>query len=84
MLQGALNWRSSARIDVYVDGLLCGGQKVKRKANFEIRIPMQLPVGLHEVRVTSSSWFVPDDFLHNGDFRPLAFQVARLAFEPAQ
>ena len=83
VLRGAVNWRSSARIDVYVDGLLCGGGNVMRKANFEIRIPMQVPAGLHEVRVTSSTWFVPDDFLNNSDFRPLAFQVAQLAFEGA-
>ncbi len=84
VLQGSVNWRAMSRIDVFVDGRLCGGQTAKRKADFEIRIPIQVPVGLHEVRVTSSSWFVPDDFLHNGDFRPLAFQVGRLAFEPAR
>ena len=84
VLMGAANWRATSRIDVYVDGRLCGGQTTKRKASFEIRIPIHVSVGLHEVRITSSSWFVPDDFLHNGDFRPLAFQVGMLAFEPAR
>jgi glycosyltransferase involved in cell wall biosynthesis len=83
VLEGVLPWPSSARIDVYVDGVLCGSQKVKRKGNFGIRFPTQLSVGLHEIRVTSSSWFVPDDFTHSGDFRPLAFQVAKLTLEPA-
>lgn len=84
VLAGTVNWRSSTRLEVFVDGHLYGGRWVKRRSNFEIRIPAEnLAAGPHEVRVTSSSWFVPDDFTHSGDFRPLAFQVLKLAFEPA-
>lgn len=84
VLQGAANWRASARLHIYVDGRLCGGHTATRKAGFEIRIPIRVSEGPHEVRVTSSSWFVPDDVLHNGDFRPLAFQISKLDFEPAR
>ena len=81
---GTINRRSATRLDVFVDGYSCDSRMHEREANFEIRIPVKgLIPGPHEVRVTSSSWFVADDFLHNGDFRPLAFQVVKLAFEPA-
>ena len=84
VLAGTVNWRSSTRLEVFVDGNLRGGRWTKRRSNFEIRIAVgNLAAGPHEVRVTSSSWFVPDDFTHSGDFRPLAFQVSKLAFEPA-
>jgi glycosyltransferase involved in cell wall biosynthesis len=84
VLAGTVNWRSSIRLDVFVDGNHCGSRQMKRRSSFEIRIAVKnLTAGLHEVRVTSSSWFVPDDFTHSGDFRPLAFQVTTLAFEPA-
>jgi glycosyltransferase involved in cell wall biosynthesis len=84
VLSGTVNWRSSTRIDVFVDGRHCGSRTVKRRAEFSIRMPVaSLAPGPHEIRITSSTWFVPDEFLRNGDFRPLAFQVAKLAFEPA-
>jgi len=84
VLEGSVNWRASARIEFFVDGHPCGVGTAQRKAPFEIRIPVDVRDGIHEVRITSSSWFVPDDFMHNGDFRPLAFQIGKLAFEPAR
>jgi hypothetical protein len=84
VLTGTINRRSSTRLEVFVDGHPRDSRMLKLGSTFEIRITVErLASGPHEVRVTSSSWFVADDFLHNGDFRPLAFQVVKLAFEPA-
>ncbi len=83
VLKGTGHSRCPARLDVSVDGVPRAGQRLSRRAAFELRIPMEeLAPGPHEIRVTSSSWYVPHDFVHNRDFRPLAFQVTRLAFGP--
>ena len=60
-----------------VDGQKVGNQKLAQSSEFEVELglPFLLKPGQHQVEVQASTWFVPDRFARNGDYRPLAWRV---------
>jgi hypothetical protein len=66
-------------LEVHLDGRLVHHEHLVRGRNFSIAVPVAgLPAGEHELSVTSSAFVVLDDYLGNGDQRPLSFRLRRL------
>jgi hypothetical protein len=66
-------------LDLFIDGQLLGRQRIGRKKEFALRLPLNaIVLGSHELKIVSNVYSVPDTFLGNGDFRPLSFRLRHL------
>jgi hypothetical protein len=64
---------------LFLDGQLLGRQRIGRKKEFTLRLPLKaIAPGSHELTIVSNVYSVPDKFLGNGDFRPLSFRLRQL------
>jgi hypothetical protein len=80
-LQGTAAGRERPPLDLRleIDGRPVVGQRRQHGQRFTLTVPVAgLAAGAHQLTVASGSFFVPHDYLGNGDFRPLAFRLHAL------
>lgn len=66
-------------VDVYLAGRPVYQCRAARHVALDVELPLaDVPPGEHELKVVSSAFVVPHDYLGNGDFRPLALKLNRL------
>jgi hypothetical protein len=68
---------SSLRFTVRVDGQTIGSKSIEKSGHFtiDLRADAPIPSGDHCVEVEASAWFVPHQFRHDMDYRPLSWHV---------
>lgn len=55
--------------------------KIEASGNFRLTIslPSSLSSGIQIVEIKSNAWFIPDNFNHGGDYRPLAWRFLNVS-----
>ena len=62
-----------------IDGRPVPARRHDRRRDFVLTVPLGgLAPGMHRLAVHSSTVFIPNDYLGNKDFRPLAFRLREL------
>jgi hypothetical protein len=63
---------------VTLDGTFIGQAEIAEDGPFmrELPIPAQLTPGRHSIEISANTYVVYHRFLRNGDYRPLAWQLA--------
>jgi hypothetical protein len=65
-------------LSIRVNGEPIGEVRVTEGGEFARDVPLSksLAPGVHAVEIESATWYVPHHFMHNNDFRPLAWRMA--------
>lgn len=60
-----------------VDGRVIGATRIAKTGEFSLEFPLGEPLSapMHIVEVRASHWFVPDQYTHNADCRPLVWKL---------
>jgi glycosyltransferase involved in cell wall biosynthesis len=66
-------------LNLFLDGQPLGRQRIGRRKDFTLNIALKaIAPGSHELKIVSNTYGVPDNFMGNGDFRPLSFKLRQL------
>ena len=69
-------------LSVLLNGRKIGEQSIKVNGDFELTmaLPNSLPEGSYTIDILSNVWFVPNNFTHGDDYRPLAWRILNIGF----
>ena len=69
-------------LTVLVDGKEIGQKRIEKAGDLKLEFPLSSPIppGGHSIEIRASTFFVIHQFLHNRDFRPLAFRIQEVHF----
>lgn len=76
---GGFRMPSPLEVNLYLDDRHVHCEQVGRGQTFALSVPLgDVAPGRHELKVVSSTFVVPHDYMGIGDYRPLSFKLTKL------
>ncbi|RJR19818.1 MAG: glycosyltransferase [Desulfobacteraceae bacterium] len=71
------------KLTVAIDGQKIGTHEINKDGDFYVALslPKRLSPGMHTLEIEANSWYVPNKYLANSDFRPLSWRMERISFQ---
>jgi hypothetical protein len=76
---GILDPMSPLQLDIYLDDRRLTKTTIQTPTSFSLNLPIEIRYpGTYQLRINSSSYFVPRHVEGNDDYRPLSFKIEKL------